>query len=202
MTEEQPACRNRSHKSRASHRRRAPCFAAKVVTRPDGEDSVFMTALLGYRTPRYVCNRTRQYLYERRHPDAQWLTPAAIGLLGSLLRPTDGGAEFGSGRSTIWFAERVTGLTSIECVAANAPAPIREHVALRLLSVSPHYFYGPDVRVEDARNRESRQALADTLVLPYLTSDTRVLDYGCGPGYLAVPDDDIWSQHLLIARRP
>jgi len=67
-----------------------------------------------HRTPRYVYNRTRQLRYERSHPDAPWLTPAAIDLLGPLLRPADRGAEFGSGRSTVWFASRVAALTSVE----------------------------------------------------------------------------------------
>jgi predicted O-methyltransferase YrrM len=67
-----------------------------------------------HRTPRYVFNRTRQMRYERSHPDAPWLTPAAIRLLGRLLRPADRGAEFGSGRSTVWFASRVAALTSVE----------------------------------------------------------------------------------------
>jgi predicted O-methyltransferase YrrM len=65
-------------------------------------------------TPRYVFNRTRQMLYERAHPDDPWLTPAAIRLVSTLLRPADRGAEFGSGRSTLWFAARVAALTSVE----------------------------------------------------------------------------------------
>lgn len=67
-----------------------------------------------HRTPRYVYNRTRQMLYERAHPDDPWLTPAATRLLASLLRAADRGAEFGSGRSTLWFASRVAALTSVE----------------------------------------------------------------------------------------
>ena len=67
-----------------------------------------------HRTPRYIYYRTRQMFYERAHGDDPWLTPAAIRLLESLLRPADRGAEFGSGRSTIWFAERVAALTSVE----------------------------------------------------------------------------------------
>jgi predicted O-methyltransferase YrrM len=35
-------------------------------------------------------------------------------MLATLLRPTDRGAEFGSGRSTLWFAARVAELTSVE----------------------------------------------------------------------------------------
>ena len=57
-------------------------------------------------TPRYLVNRTRQMLYERSHHDDPWLTPAAIRLLTGLLCPADLGAEFGSGRSTLWFAAR------------------------------------------------------------------------------------------------
>jgi len=67
-----------------------------------------------HRTPRYVRDRTRQMMYERAHPDDPWLTPAAIRLLSTLLRPSDRGAEFGSGRSTSWFAARVAALTSVE----------------------------------------------------------------------------------------
>jgi len=67
-----------------------------------------------HRTPRYVCARTRQMLYERGHPDAPWLTPEATRLLGRMLLPSDRGLEFGSGRSTVWFAERVSHLTSVE----------------------------------------------------------------------------------------
>jgi predicted O-methyltransferase YrrM len=67
-----------------------------------------------HRTPRYLVNRTRQMLYERAHPNDPWLVPAAIDILRSLLRPADRGLEFGSGRSTLWFAERVGALTSVE----------------------------------------------------------------------------------------
>jgi predicted O-methyltransferase YrrM len=65
-------------------------------------------------TPRYVRDRARQALYQSGHPDAPWLTPDAIGLLQSMLRPTDVGAEFGSGRSTLWLARRCARLTSVE----------------------------------------------------------------------------------------
>jgi predicted O-methyltransferase YrrM len=67
-----------------------------------------------HQTPRYVDNRIREILYRRAHPEEPWLTPGAIKTLGTLLQPTDRGAEFGSGRSTVWFAERVAALTSVE----------------------------------------------------------------------------------------
>jgi predicted O-methyltransferase YrrM len=71
-------------------------------------------AARSHRTPRYVYHRTRQLFYERTHPDAPWLTPTAVDLLETLLRPADRGAEFGSGRSTLWFAARAAALTSVE----------------------------------------------------------------------------------------
>lgn len=69
---------------------------------------------LSYRSPWYVVNRARQMLYERANPNDPWLTPAAIRLVTTMLRPTDQGAEFGSGRSTLWLAARVAALTSVE----------------------------------------------------------------------------------------
>jgi SAM-dependent methyltransferase len=58
-------------------------------------------------------------------------------------------------------------------------------VALRILSLSPHYFYDRNIRGEAERNRRSRRALVDALIAPYLNQSMRVLDYGCGPGYMA-----------------
>jgi predicted O-methyltransferase YrrM len=65
-------------------------------------------------TPRYVYHRVRLLSHDRRNSGDPWLTPEANRLLSSLLRPSDRGAEFGSGRSTLWFAERVAHLTSVE----------------------------------------------------------------------------------------
>ncbi len=65
------------------------------------------------------------------------------------------------------------------------PERARERAALRLLALSPHYFYDRDVRAEAERNRRTRQALAEALIAPHLTPRARVIDYGCGPGYLA-----------------
>jgi len=53
-------------------------------------------------------------VFERRHPDAPWLTRLMITILSSWLRPGDCGLEWGSGRSTIWLAARVGRLISVE----------------------------------------------------------------------------------------
>jgi predicted O-methyltransferase YrrM len=65
-------------------------------------------------TPRYIFNRIREKIYRRTHPREAWLTPAANAILDSCLRKTDHGLEFGSGRSTLWFAQRVAVLDSVE----------------------------------------------------------------------------------------
>jgi predicted O-methyltransferase YrrM len=66
-------------------------------------------------TPRYLLDRVRVSLYQRRNMDKPWLTDQAITLLGGgLLRRQDVGLEWGSGRSTMWFAQRLKHLTSIE----------------------------------------------------------------------------------------
>jgi len=65
-------------------------------------------------TPRYIYNRIRWGIYQRRNPDKPWLAPRAIELLSTMLVPSDVGLEWGSGRSTCWFAGRMKHLTSIE----------------------------------------------------------------------------------------
>ncbi len=65
-------------------------------------------------TRRYVSDRTRQIIEQRRHPTEPWLCRRAVLILDHWLRPGDEMAEFGSGRSTRWFAERVGHLTSVE----------------------------------------------------------------------------------------
>src|SRR5260370_9855662 len=82
-------------------------------------------------------------------------------------------------------SQNFLGARWVERVVGSSPASVRERVALRFLSLSPHYFYNRDIQREDARNRWSRQILTDELIAPHLTSRSRVLDYGCGPGYLA-----------------
>nr|MBI1232819.1 hypothetical protein [Cytophagales bacterium] len=65
-------------------------------------------------TPRYIKDRLKVMYYERLSPSDPWLTSQAVFLLNSLLKPEDIGVEFGSGRSTSWFATRLRHLTSVE----------------------------------------------------------------------------------------
>lgn len=65
-------------------------------------------------TLRYIVNRLSLAWNELLNPDAPWLTADMVEILDSWLRPTDVGLEWGSGRSTVWFAKRVAHLTSVE----------------------------------------------------------------------------------------
>lgn len=64
--------------------------------------------------PSYLCNRLRSACYDWFNPGQPWLTKYANQILSSILKNTDKGLEFGSGRSTVWFAKRSAALVSIE----------------------------------------------------------------------------------------
>ena len=61
-----------------------------------------------------MVDRLRLALRERINADAPWLTAGAVSFLERWLQPTQAGFEWGSGRSTAWFAARVHHLTSVE----------------------------------------------------------------------------------------
>jgi hypothetical protein len=64
--------------------------------------------------PHYVVGRARMARYERRFPELPWLTPQANQILADWLKPSDVGFEWGSGRSTVWLAMKVSHLISVE----------------------------------------------------------------------------------------
>jgi len=63
---------------------------------------------------RYFIDKFSFLLYQKMHPGYPWLTQPANRLLLSSLKDYFVGLEFGSGRSTLWFAQRVLALTSVE----------------------------------------------------------------------------------------
>ena len=67
-----------------------------------------------HRTPRYVWNRLKEWLWQQRNPQVPWLGPKAVATLEKLLQPHMQGIEFGAGRSTIWVAGKVVSLESWE----------------------------------------------------------------------------------------
>jgi SAM-dependent methyltransferase len=77
------------------------------------------------------------------------------------------------------------------------PRFLKRNLALRILAISPHYFYRSSrpeykgmpmkqfLEAEFERNRSSRERIINQLLVPHLKPDYRVLDIGCGPGFLA-----------------
>jgi SAM-dependent methyltransferase len=88
-------------------------------------------------------------------------------------------------RATCGGSQNFLGAQWVARVLESTPTRSKEQVALSLLSLSPHYFYDRDARKEAARNRSSRLALANELIAPHVTLASDVIDYGCGPGYMA-----------------
>jgi len=65
-------------------------------------------------TPGYIRSRVAEKYYYATHPDHPWLTRTANEFLATYIKGSDSGLEFGSGRSTLWFARRVGHLISVE----------------------------------------------------------------------------------------
>jgi len=65
-------------------------------------------------SPRYILARVLEICYHLQVPTDPWLTREANSILRAILKPSDVMVEFGSGRSTLWFAARVGRLCSVE----------------------------------------------------------------------------------------
>jgi hypothetical protein len=66
------------------------------------------------RNPGFIIPRLKYLLWEYRNPDKPWLTSGAVAYLEKVLDKGMTGFEFGSGRSTRWFAQKLGSLVSIE----------------------------------------------------------------------------------------
>ncbi len=62
----------------------------------------------------YFNDRIRDVIYRKTHPWMPWLTPEANRLLDALIQPRHHVLEFGSGKSTLYFAERAAQVVSVE----------------------------------------------------------------------------------------
>jgi len=70
---------------------------------------------LGYLyRPVYAARLAAYKLYELRHSDEPWIAPGAVRFCIEHLDRQGIGLEWGSGRSTIWFGERLKSLISVE----------------------------------------------------------------------------------------
>ena len=92
-------------------------------------------------------------------------------------------------------SQNFLGFRWIEPMLSLAPRSWKRKLALNILDLSPHYLYrradnsglprATYLEYEFRRNRESREAIIGSLVAPHLAGSETVLDYGCGPGFLA-----------------
>ncbi|MCA1833877.1 MAG: class I SAM-dependent methyltransferase [Actinomycetota bacterium] len=97
------------------------------------------------RHPLVLVARLWSGLYHRRHPGMPWLAPGAITFCEHHLTREMRALEWGSGRSTTWFATRLGSLTSVEhdpawheIVAGNIVRNDLSNVDLRLVPLDPH----------------------------------------------------------------
>jgi len=71
-------------------------------------------SLNSHLTVRYVVDRLKMIAYEKLYSDAPWLTADMVAFLDKWLCSSDCGLEWGSGRSTVWLAHRISRLFTIE----------------------------------------------------------------------------------------
>ena len=99
--------------------------------------------------------RRRQARFERENPTLPWFVPKAIEYIEGELRPDFVGFEWGSGRSTIWFARRVCHITSVEgrrswfekVKRRVEESDLIDRVTLRLVEISTdHNFNAEEIR--------------------------------------------------------
>jgi hypothetical protein len=66
------------------------------------------------RRPHLIWPRLKYWLWEITNRDKPWLCPGAVDYCTEVLTKSMQAIEFGSGRSTAWFAQRVGRLTTVE----------------------------------------------------------------------------------------
>lgn len=145
---------------------------------------------------RYVRARLSESWFRWRNAEAPWLTPEAISVLASWLRPTDVGIEWGSGRSTAWIGARVGRLLSLEHDMAwyeRVRVGLPPNVELRLYpEISRSEPVCDYVRAADALENESLDfALVDG-VTELRDACTRAIIAKLKPGGLLVVDNANW----------
>src|SRR5258705_6754658 len=154
----------------------------------------------GHWTPRYVLNRVRWFFYERRNMDKPWLTQRSIELLSELLLPSDVGIEWGSGRSTTWFARRLKHLTSIEDNKEWYDIVSKRLAEEKLTNVS--YHHAPPPGADDNARRSEYVTLCSSIAdssLGFALVDGSAREYCAeavipkiAPGGLLVVDNANW----------
>lgn len=154
-----------------------------------------MSRNISHWSARYLLHRVLDKAYQRIYPDKPWLTPQANRILEKTLQPDFQGLEFGSGRSTLWFAARMEKLTSVE----HNPEwyhRVKDMLAVRGIS-NVEYLLTPETEMENGEpayvqvaDRFSDESL-DLILVDGILRDACVLRglSKLKPGGLLVIDD-------------
>ena len=157
--------------------------------------------------PRALAARVRYWRWERRNPGAPWLCPGTVAFCQAHLTPAMRALEFGSGRSTRWFADRVGHLTSVEHEAQWHGQVARQLAAAGVTNVT--YLLVPLNHPEAAAEREVYEPTPDYVAVAdrvadaslgfavvdghYRTACVKHLVPKVAPGgYLLVDDINLW----------
>lgn len=70
--------------------------------------------LKDFHTPYYIYHKSLLILYQKLFPKRPWISRKSYNYLNKYLTKEMVALEFGSGRSTIWFASKLKHLTSVE----------------------------------------------------------------------------------------
>src|SRR5882672_4207851 len=73
-----------------------------------------MNLLLWLKHPVMLVHRLRYFVWEKLNPDKPWMCPGTVRFCAAHLTKSMHVLEYGSGRSTTWFAQQVEQLTSVE----------------------------------------------------------------------------------------
>lgn len=159
------------------------------------------------RRPNLLFSRLRYWMWERLNPDKPWLCPGTVRFCEQRLGDSMVALEFGSGRSTRWFARRVARLVSIEHnlswyedVRRMLDADRRSNVDYRLITLDhpeaepEHSSYSPLPRYVSVLD-EFLDGTFDLIVVDghYRTTCIRQAITKLKPGgFLLVDDTNLW----------
>ncbi|WP_373529163.1 class I SAM-dependent methyltransferase [Nostoc sp.] len=163
--------------------------------------------------PKALLHRIKYWIWEKFHPNKPWMCPGTVKFCERYLTNSMSMLEFGSGRSSVWFGQRVANLTSIEdnpdwyqSVKTKIESANLANVDLRLIplnhpSLQPEQeFYErcPNyVAVLDEFEEES----LDFVIVDghYRTNCTRKCLSKIKPsGYLLIDDTNMWNSLDLL----
>jgi predicted O-methyltransferase YrrM len=157
--------------------------------------------------PQLILHRIRYWVWEKRNPDKPWLCPGTVRFCESHLSKSMSALEFGSGRSTTWFAGRVGHLVSVEH-DATWHAQVQQQLAAAAVT-NVDYRLAPLNHPESEGEREVYDPVPDYVAtvdqLPDASLDLVVVDGHYRThcirhalpkikpgGYLLVDDINLW----------